>query len=133
MANKVGILKWSVRAVVVLILIGLVFDIGYSLYNFADLRKNPPLESEFRAVQVGMSKTQVRQIFSRKVGSINAFHFEEDGWSFSGPVYCYMIAFDPNSHLVAAKHRTYPPSCVADVEPRGLIVRWLWQKYDELR
>lgn len=112
---------------------GVAIDLGYSAATYKYLRMCPPLEGEFRAVRVGMTKEDVRELFGKKrpeyfIGQ----SFDTDGWSFSGPRSCYMVAFDPVSHLVRAKFRTYPPSCIEDVEPRDHIVRWLWEKWDQI-
>jgi hypothetical protein len=126
-------MKWIFRLILGAVLIGVLFDVGYTLTHFRDLRTHPPLEHEFTAVSVGATKDQVRELFQKKEpGYLDESLFEKDIWSFSGPWSCYTVAFDPVSHRVSTKRKDYPPSCIVDVEPRGLIVRWLWEKWDQM-
>ncbi|MBI1749259.1 MAG: hypothetical protein HY234_07315 [Acidobacteria bacterium] len=126
-------LKWVARAALALLLLGVSADIAFGLYDLRDMLRHPPLDREFRDVRVGMTKEEIQRVLQRTAGVPDPLHYKMDQWLFSGPWYCYSIAFDSNTHVVVAKHRTYPPSCIADVEPRGLILRWSWQKWAELR
>ncbi len=125
------IVKWTVVSIAALWLLGVALDLANGLRAIPRMRQDPPLEKEFEAIQLGMTKEEVGQILAKKKKSLH--HYQMDSWSFSGPWYCYSVAFDPKSHVVVGKGKSYPPSCMADVEPRGLIVRWVWTKWDELR
>jgi len=79
----------------------------------------------------------VLQLFRPKLSQPTVTHYIEVGskvdiWYFAGPWSCYTIDFDASTHLVSQKGKGYPPSCMADVEPRGRTVRWLWEKWDQI-
>jgi hypothetical protein len=119
-------------ALLVLVFGGILVDIGYSVFTLPALLKYPPLESEFGRVKVGMTKADVDEIFRAREGRRYA-QYEMDEWQFWGAYYCYSIVFEAETKLVARKHKEYPPFCMSDAEPRGLIMRWAWTKWDEIR
>ena len=131
--SRLKYLKWTFVALLLVGAGGVAVDLGHSAATYRYLRMYPPLEREFRAVRVGMTKKEVREIFEKKRADFFAGKTSEtDGWSFSGPRSCYMVAFDPATRLVSAKFKTYPPSCIEDVEPRDHIIRWVWEKWDQI-
>ena len=138
MKKIIRVLKWVFLVMGACYMAIFLFEVGYTLAHFREFRMYPPMEQEFRAVQVGMSKEQVLQLFRPKLCEkdrryYSGVGFQTDRWSFGGTYSEYIIAFDANTHLVSTKHKSDGFSNISDVNPRNRDVRWLWEKWDQLR
>jgi hypothetical protein len=130
-------LKWTLLTIAAISFTGELVDIGLGIADFRASRISRPLEHEFRAVSVGMTKQQVLQLFRPKLSQREAQYYAEvgariDTWSFDGPWSYYAVAFDPATHLVSGKRKGYPPAWSPEFEPRGRTFRWLWEKWDQI-
>jgi hypothetical protein len=136
MKKYMKVLKWTLLTTVALYLTAGLVDIGLGIADFRGSRISRPLEHEFRAVSVGMTKHQVLQLFKPKLSPREAQYYAEAGpdniGSFDGPWSCYSIDFDPATHLVSGKVKRDLPTCMSDAEPRARTFRWLWEKWDQI-
>jgi len=131
-------LKWTLLALGGCYLAIFFFEVGYTIAHWKEFRMHPPMEHEFRAVQAGMSKEQVLQLFRSKLCEkdrryYSGVGFHIDRWSFGGTYSEYTIGFDPNTHLVATKAKSEAFSWMSGFNPRNRDVRWLWEKWDQIR
>jgi hypothetical protein len=79
-----------------------------------------------------MSKPEVQAILRNK-SSLPQPHYALNRWQLAGVWYCYQIEFDVQSERVTYTGKSFPPHCMSDGPVRGLTVRWLWQKWCELK
>ena len=128
MSKSRRVLKWVGISIAALMAAGILIDLGHGIYDLPVLIKTPRFESEFRQIHVGMSKAEVREVLRQEVGTPRLLAVSTRQLVFFRPVVLL-----PSTDLVVGKDKAYPPSCLSDAEPRAVIVRRLWQKWDELR
>src|SRR6266851_1618873 len=90
MKKYMKVLKWTLLTIGALYLTAGLIDIGLGIADFRASRISRPLEHEFRAVSVGMTKQQVLQLFKLKLSPREAQYYADvgagiDTWSFDGP------------------------------------------------
>src|SRR6266851_9023694 len=90
MKKYMKVLKWTLLTIAAITFTGELIDIVLVIADFRSSRISLPLEHEFRAVSVGMTKQQVLQLFKPKLSPREAQYYADvgagiDTWSFDGP------------------------------------------------
>ncbi len=128
MKKYMKVVKWTLLTIAAITFTGELIDIGLGIADFRASRISRPLEHEFRAVSVGMTKQQVLQLFKPKLSPREAQYYADVG----AGIDTWAVAFDPATHLVSGKRKGYPPAWSPEFEPRGRTFRWLWEKWDQI-